>query len=140
MSTCISNALRPSRFVGIFAACILIAFSGRAADHAIIVFQAEPDALSENAKVLIGHWRKTTVVFESPRDENLVLHPDGTAEKWIVTASERSEARSGRWSVQGKTLKLLFGEDEVSRPFTIYEGQLVFPNIPNRRQFWEKIE
>jgi len=38
-----------------------------------------------------------------------------------------------------KTLKLSFGDNENANPFTIYEGQLVFPNIPKRRQFWEKI-
>jgi hypothetical protein len=65
---------------------------------------------------------------------------DGTAENWVVTASSQTERTTGQWSVEGKTLKLSLGENEVSRPFTIYEGQLVFPNIPNRRQFWKKIE
>ena len=40
---------------------------------------------------LIGHWRKTTIVFGSPKDEHLVLHGDGTAENWVVTAESRSE-------------------------------------------------
>ena len=40
---------------------------------------------------------------------------------------------------RGQTLKLSFGDNENANPFTIYEGQLVFPNIPKRRQFWEKI-
>lgn len=140
MSTGINDVLGRLKLVAPFAACVLIAFSGRAADHATTLFQATPDALPESAKILIGHWRKTTIVFESPRDEHLVLHDDGTAENWVVTASERSEATTGRWSVEGKTLKLSFGENEVAGPFTIYEGQLVFPNIPKRRQFWEKIE
>jgi hypothetical protein len=47
---------------------------------------------------------------------------------------------TGRWSVEGKTLTLSFGDNENSRPFTMYQGQLVFPNIPNRRQFWDKID
>ena len=51
----------------------------------------------------------------------------------------QTERTTGRWSVQGKTLTLSFGDNENANPFTIYEGQLVFPNIPKRRQFWEKI-
>ena len=90
--------------------------------------------------MLVGHWRKTTIVFESPRDEHLVLHADGTAENWVVTASDRTDPITGRWSVEGKTLTLSFGDNENSRRFTIDEGQLVFPNIPNRRQFWDKVE
>jgi hypothetical protein len=75
-----------------------------------------------------------------PKDEHLVLHPDGTAENWNVTADSRSEPIIGHWVVEGKTLTLSFGDNENSQPFTFYEGQLVFPNIPNRRGFWEKIE
>jgi hypothetical protein len=74
-----------------------------------------------------------------PRDEHLVLHADGKAENWVITASSQTERTTGHWSVEGKTLTLSFGDNENSRPFTIHEGQLVFPNIPNRRQFWEKI-
>jgi hypothetical protein len=43
-----------------------------------------------------------------------------------VTAESRSEPVTGRWSVEGKTLTLSFGENENSRPFTFYQGQLVF--------------
>lgn len=103
----------------------------------------EPSSLlssSGSASPLIGHWRKTTIESESPEDEHLVLHADGTAEDWNVSAYKRTEPLRGRWSVEGKTLTLSFGSNENSRPFTLYEGQLVFPNIPNRRQFWEKIE
>jgi hypothetical protein len=31
-------------------------------------------------------------------------------------------------------------DNQSSLPFTIYEGQLVLPNIQGRRQFWEKID
>jgi hypothetical protein len=97
--------------------------------------------ISENARILVGHWRKTTIVFEQPKDEHLVLHADGTAENWVVTASGGSATTTGRWNVEGKTLHLLLeGNDRVSQPFTIHEEQLVFPNIPNRRRFWERIE
>ena len=53
----------------------------------------------------------------------------------IPGAFERLTHRVG-----GKTLTLSFGENENAKPFTFYEGQLVFPNIPKRRGFWEKIE
>jgi hypothetical protein len=98
------------------------------------------DPSSDLKQQLIGHWRKTTIVFESPKDEHLVLHAGGTADNWIVTAETRGEPVTGRWSVEGKTLTLSFGQNENSRPFTFYQGQLVFPNIPSRRGFWEKIE
>ena len=98
------------------------------------------ESISENALVLVGHWRKTTIVFEEPRDEHLVLKADGTVENWVVTASSRSATTTGTWNVEGKTLNLSLVEGEhISQPFTIYEEQLVFPNIPNRRRFWEKL-
>jgi hypothetical protein len=73
-------------------------------------------------------------------DEHLVLHSDGTVENWTVTAYERREPATGHWSVEGKTLTLSFGGNDRSNPFTFYQDQLVFPNIQNRRGFWEKIE
>lgn len=106
----------------------------------IPLYQIASEATSENPRTLVGHWRKTTIVFGSPRDEHLVLRADGTAENWTVTATDRTTPVTGHWSVDGKTLKLVFGENENARPFTFYEGQLVFPNIPNRRGFWEKIQ
>ena len=104
------------------------------------MFQESGEASSDNMQRLIGHWRKTTIVFESPKDEHLVLHADGTAENWVVTADSRSKPVTGRWSVEGKTPTLSFGENQNSQRFTFYEGQLVFPNIPKLRGFWEKIE
>jgi hypothetical protein len=89
---------------------------------------------------LIGHWRKTTIGYTGPIDEHLVLHSDGTVENWTVTAYERREPVTGHWSVDGKTLTLSLGGNDRSSPFTFYQGQLVFPNIPNRRGFWEKIQ
>jgi hypothetical protein len=89
---------------------------------------------------LVGHWRKTTIGYTGPIDEHLVLHSDGTVENWTATAYERREPVTGHWSVEGKTLTLSFGGNDRSSPFTFYQGQLVFPNIPNRRGFWEKIE
>ena len=112
--------------------------SAAATGSGIIAFQESGDVSSDNKRQLIGHWRKTTIVFESPKDEHLVLNADGTAENWVVTAESRSEPVTGRWSVEGKTLTLSF--DENASPFTFHEGQLVFPNIPKRRGFWEKIK
>ena len=89
---------------------------------------------------MIGHWRKTTISYTGPTDEHLVLHVDGTVENWTATAYERREPVTGHWSVEGKTLTLSFGGNDRSNPFTFYQGQLVFPNIQNRRGFWEKIE
>ena len=126
-----------------FAQCATFAFglaSAVAAGSGVITFQESGDASPNNKQQLIGHWRKTTIVFGSPKDEHLVLQADGTAENWTVTAENRSEHLAGRWSAEGKTLTLSFGENENSKPFTFYQGQLVFPNIPNRRGFWEKIE
>lgn len=140
MGTRTKNILERSRWLALIVACGLCNVSAKAATPPAITFQIGSDTLSETAKVLVGHWRKTTIVFESPRDEHLVLHADGTAEDWVVTASDRSETTTGHWSVEGKILKLSLGENEVSLPFTIYEGQLVFPNIQNRRKFWERIE
>ena len=124
------------------AQCVVSAFgiACMATGSGIMTFQENDNASSGNTQGLVGHWRKTTIVFESPKDEHLVLHADGTAENWVVRADSRSEPVSGRWSVEGKTLTLSFGENQNSSPFTFYEGQLVFPNIPNHRGFWEKIE
>jgi len=125
-----------------FAQCAVLVFGlacAPAGSAGVIMFQASGDAASDNKQRLIGHWRKTIIVFGSPKDEHLVLNGDGSAENWVVTAETRSEPVTGRWSVEGKTLTLSFGQNENSKPFTFYEGQLVFPNIPNRRGFWEKI-
>jgi hypothetical protein len=123
--------------------CAAFAFAGfsiEAADSGIIRFQESSGPSSENTSALVGHWRKTTIGYTGPIDEHLVLHVDGTVENWTATAYERREPVTGHWSVEGKTLTLSFGGNDRSSPFTFYQGQLVFPNIPNRRGFWEKIE
>ncbi|MSU70593.1 MAG: hypothetical protein EXS39_07455 [Opitutaceae bacterium] len=94
-----------------------------------------------SANDLIGHWRKTTIIFDSAQDTNLVLRPGGIAEKWVVTAAKRTGKTTGRWESDGRTLTLVFGEgDQASAPYTIYQGKLVFPNIQNKRRFWDRIE
>ena len=98
---------------------------------------AAPPASSQGS-TLVGHWRKTSIVFESPRDEHLVLNANGTAETWTATASGREPATRGRWSAKGTTLSVIWDDGrQWGQPFTFYEGQLVFPNIQNQRQFWE---
>lgn len=89
---------------------------------------------------LVGHWRSTTISFESPRDEHMVLRADGAAETWIVTASSRTPVTHGRWSAKGTMLSVAWDDGrQWGQPFTFHEGQLVFPNVQNQRQFWEAI-
>ena len=57
------------------AALVFAASSSLAVESRIITFQGGDDAASENTKRLIGHWRKTTIVFESPKDEHLFFMP-----------------------------------------------------------------
>jgi hypothetical protein len=115
------------------------AFGGSTASG-IVTFQESSNAPSANSQQLTGHWRKTTIGYTGPIDEHLVLHSNGTVENWTATAYERKEPVTGHWSVDGKMLTLSFGGNDRSSPFTFHQGQLVFPNIPNRRGFWEKID
>ncbi len=136
----VSRASAPLQWLAVATSCGLFAFSSPPADRGPITFQAN-SALPESAGALVGHWRKTTIVFESPRDEHLVLHANGQAENWVVTASGRSEPKTGSWRVEGKTIKLDLGEDDrATLLFTLHEGQLVLPNVPGRRQFWDKVK
>jgi hypothetical protein len=101
-----------------------------------------PDAkpVPSRGPTLVGHWRSTSVAFESSRDEHLVMREDGTAETWIVTASSRTPVTRGRWSAQGTLLSVDWEDGrQWGQPFTFFEGQLVFPNVPKQRQFWEAI-
>jgi hypothetical protein len=99
-----------------------------------------PSPAPAGAPTLAGHWRRTSIVFENARDEHLILREDGTAETWTVTASSRTPATPGRWTVSGTQLSVAWEDGrEWGQPFTFYQGQLVFPNVPNGRQFWEAI-
>jgi hypothetical protein len=90
------------------------------------------------APTLVGHWRSTTISFDSPRDEHFVMRADGTAETWIVTASSKTPVTRGRWTTNEKVLSVAWEDGrQWGQPFTFYQGQLVFPNRPNQRQFWE---
>ena len=93
------------------------------------------------APTLVRHWRSTSIVFGDPRDEHLVLREDGTAETWIVTVSSRTPVTRGRWTVKGTIFSVAWEDGRNwGQPFTFHEGQLVFPNVPNGRQFWEVIQ
>jgi hypothetical protein len=93
-----------------------------------------------DAAALVGHWRKTTIRFEQPRDEHLLLGGDGTMSNWVVTAESQTEPVSGTWQVEGNILTIgVDGQVTMSQPFTFYQGQLVFPNVQNRRGFWTRI-
>ena len=89
---------------------------------------------------LVGHWRTTRIVFETPRDDNLILHPDGSAERWSVTATSREPRARGRWTSQGSTLSVTWDTGEqMSQPFTFHQGQLVLPNVQGGRRFWDRL-
>jgi hypothetical protein len=87
---------------------------------------------------LFGHWRTTVIVGDSALDRNLILNPDGSASRWTVTARKRDAPESGTWSVVGNTLVLNFGGQAQQSAYTFHKGQLVFPNIANRRRFWDR--
>ena len=95
----INTVLRQSKWFALFA-CGFVAFSAKAAAQD-----------TDNATELIGHWRKTTTIYYSVKDEHLVFGPDGTVDNWTVTVSGPYEGRTsrtatttGRWSVEGKLL------------------------------------
>jgi hypothetical protein len=98
-------------------------------------------ALAQDNSALVGHWRETRILGlgVGPQDTNLVLAADGTAALWIVRTAGSSTITYGTWSSSGNILSMTFQQDE-SNPFTFYNGQLVYPNIQNRRKFWDKIE
>jgi len=123
-------------------ACSVAFLSAMASDFGARVLQEEEgEGSPEASQDLVGHWRFTKIVFENPRDEHLILHADGTAENWFVTEAGRSEITTANWSAEGNTLTLSFeGNQEVSLPFTFFEGGLVLPNIPNQRKIWERVE
>ncbi|WP_145988105.1 lipocalin family protein [Pseudanabaena sp. ABRG5-3] len=98
------------------------------------------ETINENPRFLVGHWRETSVNYDVSKDVHLVLAANGTAARWSATVAGRSPKEVGTWKVKGKNLILeLEGYEKLSRPFTIHEGDLVFPNISNKRRYWEKI-
>ena len=131
----INTVLRQSKWFALFA-CGFVAFSAKAAAQD-----------TDNATELIGHWRKTTTIYYSVKDEHLVFGPDGTVDNWTVTVSgpyegktSRTGTTTGHWIVEGKLLKIDWGDKQSSRPFFFHKGELVLPNIPNNRKFWDRVE
>jgi TIR domain len=101
----------------------------------------ERDEFVAKGPSLGAHWRRTLIVSDSPRDDHLVLRNDGTAQRWSVTATGRSPTTQGRWNNTALTLTVFVDDGgETSAPFTFYEGQLVWPNIPNQRTFWDRLD
>jgi hypothetical protein len=130
----INTVLTQSKWFALLA-CAFVAFSARAAAEEI-----------DNTSALVGHWLKTTTIYYSVKDEHLMFRPDGTVDNWTVTVSGPYEGRTtrtatttGRWSVNGKLLNIDWGDKQISRPFFFYKGQLVLPNIPNARQYWDRV-
>jgi hypothetical protein len=142
----IGSVLAQSKWLAFPAACFFLAFSAPPGDQGVVTFQESGEA-SDNARALVGHWRKTTVIYESVKDEHLVFHADGTVDNWVVTVSGPYEGRTsrtgtttGHWIVEGKLLKIDWGDKQSSRPFFFHMGQLVLPNIPNNRKFWDRVD
>ncbi|BBC25416.1 hypothetical protein ABRG53_3159 [Pseudanabaena sp. ABRG5-3] len=96
-----------------------------------------PDPQSSSA--LIGHWRNTEIEFQEPVDSHLVLDANGIVEIWYVRASSQSQTTKGTWRDEGDNIVFQLEGDTISNPFTFYKGQLVFPNTPNQRRFWEEM-
>ena len=116
-------------------------FRSFALASALALMSAAFPALAQDGGELVGHWRKTTIVFESPRDEHLILNPDSTFQNWTVTATETGTPLAGQWEANENTLTFrMEGSEDQSSPFTFFEGQLVYPNIEGNRGFWERME
>ena len=56
----------------------------------------------ELTAALVGHWRNTTIRFEQPRDEQLVLADDGTTANCVVT----DEFERSRFPAPGRATTL----------------------------------
>jgi hypothetical protein len=107
----------------------------------VALLPAACPALAQDGGELAGHWRKTTIVFESPRDEHLILGADNTFQNWTATATETGTPLTGRWETNENTLIFhIEGSEDQSSPFTLFEGQLVYPNIEGNRGFWDRVE
>jgi hypothetical protein len=94
----------------------------------------------ETASLLVGHWRKTTIIVDEAQDSHLVLEANGVGTSWDVTASSRSSVTKGTWSVKGENIILQVEGNSVALPFTMHDGKLVLPNIEGERSFWDKLD
>lgn len=137
MNTRINKVLRQSKWLALLACCF-VAFSARSPEQEITLVQLST-AQADNASLLLGHWRKTVIRYGSVWDEHLGFLPDGSVGTWKVTVSGRGEVKLGRWRIEGKLLIIDWGDTQSSRPFFFHKGQLVLPNTPNARQFWDRL-
>lgn len=119
----------------------VVQFRAAAFAAALALMSTAIPAFAQDASELVGHWRKTTVVFESPRDEHLILNPDSTFQNWSVTATETGAPLAGQWETNENVLIFkMEGSEDQSSPFTFLEGQLVYPNVEGARGFWDRVE
>ena len=137
MNIRINNILRQARWFALLA-CGFIAFSAKAAEQEITLVQLEAGA-SYNAALLIGHWRKNVTGYTGPYDEHLVLYRDGTAQTWTTGFYSGARPKVGRWGIEANELIINWGDKPLSYSFTFHQGQLVMPNKPGARQFWDRI-
>ena len=60
---------------------------------------------------MIGHWRRTYMLFDSARDENLVLRADGTAERWTATAGGTGARTKGVWKQTERQITVRWNDE-----------------------------
>ena len=100
----------------------------------------EGSAMAQTPENLAGHWRQTTIEFEAPKDEHLLLNADGTVQNWTVRADSQTPPAGGTWEADSVSITLhIEGGGDVLVPYTFFESSLVLPNIEGQRAFWEKI-
>jgi hypothetical protein len=129
------------KYGALTAATRMAAAAQNASDTGAAAPAAPQAAAPATAPRLPGHWRNTRIVFDSAVDEHLVLSEDGGAETWVVRASGREPSTRGRWRSEGSTLIVDWENGgQRNQPYTFYQGQLVLPNIANRRQFWDLLK
>jgi hypothetical protein len=70
----IDSLLAKSKWLALPAACFFLAFSAPPAAQRIITFQDGSAEVPESAKVLVGHWRKTTTPGRTGHHTQLEHH------------------------------------------------------------------
>jgi hypothetical protein len=110
-------------------------------DGKTIPVQIDPSAASVSSNALYGNWRRFEQLLDLPQDIYLVLNTDGTAMNWVVNEGKTQGPRKGKWEVaDGKLVFEYDGFPQESEAYSLYEGQLVYPDVAGRRQFWDKVE
>jgi hypothetical protein len=90
---------------------------------------------------LAGKWRRTELLIDLPQDVYLDLKADGNVTNWVENSGKMQVPRSGKWDTSdGKLVFRYDGFTEESEAYSLYEGQLVYPNVEGRRGFWDRVE